>query len=146
MLGATISGSLGLVLPPVAARASGGQGDLEAENELVRKLTGKSPELSSRVRLDMPAVFGNGYGVPMSLAVESPMTAADYVKRVHVFAPRNPIIPVASFQFSPKSGRAAIVTRIRLAEPQNVIAVAETSGGAWLMNRAWVQVETNGCL
>jgi sulfur-oxidizing protein SoxY len=38
-----------------------------------------------------------------------------------------------------------VSTRIRLAEPQYVLAVAEMNDGALLMTRAWVEVATNGC-
>ena len=100
---------------------------------------------SPRVRLELPSTFSNGHGVPMTLAVESPMTEADYVRQVQVLAPRNPILIVAGFQFTPDSGRAAVSTRIRLAEPQNVLAVAEMSDGSLLLARSWVEVTINGC-
>jgi sulfur-oxidizing protein SoxY len=93
----------------------------------------------------MPPVFGNGYTVPLSLEVDSPMIQTDYVRVVHVLAPRNPIIIVGSFQFTPQSGRARVSTRIRLAEPQNVLAAAEMSDGTVLMTKTWVRVDTNGC-
>jgi sulfur-oxidizing protein SoxY len=73
------------------------------------------------------------------------MTENDHVRRVHVLAPKNPIIVVATFQFTPQSGSAAVSIRIRLAEPQMVLAVAEMNDGALLMARTWVKVETDGC-
>jgi len=36
-------------------------------------------------------------------------------------------------------------TRIRLAKPQDVIAVAEMSDGQVLMTKSWVEVEIDGC-
>jgi sulfur-oxidizing protein SoxY len=113
--------------------------------ELVKRLTGRIPTESNRVRLDMPAVFPNGYTVPLSLEVDSPMTEADYVRHVRVLAPRNPLIEVADFRFTPRSGRARVSTRIRLAQPQNVLAVAEMSDGTFLLARTWVKVDINGC-
>jgi sulfur-oxidizing protein SoxY len=113
--------------------------------ELVKRLTGRIPTESNRVRLDIPAVFPNGYTVPMSLEVDSPMTEADYVRHVRVLAPRNPLIEVADFWFTPRSGRARVSTRIRLAEPQNVLAVADMSDGTLLLARTWVKVDINGC-
>ena len=103
------------------------------------------PALSPRVHLDIPAVFGNGYSVPMTLGVDSPMTQTDHVRAIHVLAPANPIVAVATFAFTPLSGRAGISTRIRLAKPQNVLALAELSDGTWLMARRFVTVQTDGC-
>jgi sulfur-oxidizing protein SoxY len=93
----------------------------------------------------MPPVFGNGYSVPMTLVVDSPMTEIDHVRSVLIVAPKNPIVVVAKYLFTPQSGRAAVSTRIRLAEPQTVLAVAEMSDGALLMSGTRVKVDTNGC-
>jgi sulfur-oxidizing protein SoxY len=117
----------------------------DPEIALAEQLFGRAPVPSDRLRLDMPAVFPNGYTVPLALDVDSPMTDADHVRIVHVVAPRNPLVRVASFNFTPRSGRARISTRIRLAEPQNVIAVAEMSDGSLLMTKTRVEVEINGC-
>jgi sulfur-oxidizing protein SoxY len=117
----------------------------DPEIALAEQLFGRTPVPSDRLRLEMPAVFPNGYTVPLTFDVDSPMTEADHVRAVHVVAPRNPLIRVASFHFTPRSGRARISTRIRLAEPQNVIAVAEMSDGSLLMAKTRVEVEINGC-
>ena len=138
MLGATALGGIALVLRPVQAAP-------DIEVALAEQLFGRTPVLSDRLRLDMPSLFPNGYTVPLALDVDSPMTEADHVRIVHVVAPRNPLIRVASFHFTPRSGRARVSTRIRLAEPQNVIAVAEMSDDSLLMAKAWVEVEVNGC-
>jgi sulfur-oxidizing protein SoxY len=138
MLSATALAGVALVLRPAHATS-------DPEMALAEQLFGRTPVLSDRLRLDMPPVFPNGYTVPLALDVDSPMTEADHVRTVHVVAPRNPLVRVASFHFTPRSGRARISTRIRLAEPQNVIAVAEMSDGALLMAKTWVEVEINGC-
>lgn len=113
--------------------------------ELIERLIGKMPTESERLRLVMPRVFPTGYTVPLSLAVDSPMTEADYVRQVHVLAPRNPLIEVATFHFVPLRSECRVSTRIRLAEPQHVLAVAEMNDGTLLMAREWVEVATNGC-
>jgi len=82
----------------------------------------------------------------MDLKVDSPMTEDDHVKRIRVFAPQNPLIDVASFNFVPQRSIARVSTRIRLAKPQYVVAVAEMSDGAVLMTKTWVDVATNGCI
>jgi sulfur-oxidizing protein SoxY len=39
-----------------------------------------------------------------------------------------------------------VSTRIRIAEPQYIVAVAEMNDGALLTAKAWVEVATNGCI
>jgi sulfur-oxidizing protein SoxY len=94
----------------------------------------------------MPATFPTGYTVPLSLNVDCPMTEADHVRQISVFAPQNPLIQVVSFHFSPERSVAHVSTRIRLAKPQHVVAVAEMNDGTLLMTKTWVDVATNGCI
>jgi sulfur-oxidizing protein SoxY len=67
------------------------------------------------------------------------------VRHLHLLADANPLPEIASFHFTPRSGRARVVTRIRLARSQDVVAVAEMGNGAVLMTKAPVEVETDGC-
>ena len=113
--------------------------------ELIEQFIGRKLKDSKRLRLEMPAVFPNGYTVPMTLEVDSPMTEVDHVRHVNVFAPKNPLIEVAGFHFAPLRSAARVSTRIRLAAPQYVVAVAEMNDGAFLMTKTWVHVATNGC-
>jgi sulfur-oxidizing protein SoxY len=119
----------------------------ESNNDvaIVKQLTGKTPVESDRVHLVMPKTFPNGYTVPLFLEIDSPMSEADYVRHVRVFAPRNPLIEVARFNFVPSRSEPRVSTRIRLAEPQYVLAVAEMNDDALLMTKTWVEVATNGC-
>jgi sulfur-oxidizing protein SoxY len=119
--------------------------DSDEDVAIVKLLTGKTPVEADRIHLVMPRTFPNGYTVPLSLQIDSPMTEADHVRHVRVFAPRNPLIEVARFQFVPRRSEPRVSTRIRLAGPQYVIAVAEMSDGALLMTKTWVEVATNGC-
>jgi sulfur-oxidizing protein SoxY len=112
---------------------------------LINRLTGKTPTESDRLHLVMPRTFPNGYTVPLSLDIDSPMTESDHVRYVRVVAPRNPLIEVATFHFVPQRGQPRFSTRIRLAEPQFVLAFAELSDGTLLMTKTWVEVATNGC-
>jgi sulfur-oxidizing protein SoxY len=113
--------------------------------ELVKQLTGTTPAESARLRLLMPEAFPNGYTVPLTIEVDSPMTEIDHVSHVRVLAPRNPIIEVATFHFVPQRSQPRVSTRIRLAEPQYVVAVAEMNDGKLLMTKTWVEVANNGC-
>jgi len=96
---------------------------------LLEQLTkGKAKE--GRITLRLPEIAENGNTVPIALAVESPMTAQDYVKKVTVLADGNPNPRVAELHFGPNSGKADVQLRIRLAQTQNIVAVAEMSNGS----------------
>src|SRR5215472_1500451 len=114
-------------------------------NALIERLTGKVAIETDRLHLAMPRTFPNGYTVPLTIEVDSLMTDDDHVRHVRVVAPRNPLIEVATFHFLPQRSQPRVSTRIRLAEPQYVLAVAEMSDGTLLMAKAWVEVATNGC-
>jgi sulfur-oxidizing protein SoxY len=119
--------------------------DVDEAAELIRRLTGRTATASDRLHLIMPRTFPNGYTVPLNVAIDSPMTEHDYVRYVRVVAPRNPIIKVATFHFVPQRSQPRVSTRIRLAEPQDVLAFAELNDGTLLMTKTWVDVATNGC-
>ena len=145
LLRRTILRAAGLALAAGTLPANPGFAASDEDNDLIERLIGKKATESPRVQLLMPAVFGNGYSVPLTLRVDSPMTETDHVRTVHIIAPKNPIVVVAKLQFTPDSGRVAVSTRIRLAEPQTVLALAEMNDGAVLMARAPVKVDTDGC-
>ena len=112
--------------------------------DFVGGLAGGTLTLSDRVHLIMPARFPTGYTVPLELVVDSSMTMEN-VRRVRVFAPENPLIEVAGFNFAPQRSVAHVSTRIRLAKPQYVVAVAEMNDGELLAAKTWVEVASNGC-
>jgi sulfur-oxidizing protein SoxY len=115
-------------------------------DDVVKQLIGRGATESDRIHLTLPRTFPNGYTVPLTLQVDSPMTSSDHVKQVRVLAPRNPIIEVATFHFVPERSQPHVSTRIRLAEPQFVVAVATMNDDALLMTKAWCEVATNGCI
>ena len=104
-----------------------------------------TPPREGRVTLDISPLIDNGNAVPLSVKVDSPMTAADHVKSIHLFAPRNPRPAVAGFYFGPGAGRAQISTRIRLSGSQNVMAVAALSDGSCWLATADVAVTVSAC-
>ncbi len=125
---------------PEAVRAT----PSEAEAEIA-KFTGGKPAAPGRISIDLPEIAENGNAVPLSLAVESPMTPADHITDVLVVADGNPNPRVAAFRFSPLSGRAEASTRIRLAATENVIVVARTGNGEFYTARKEVKVTIGGC-
>jgi sulfur-oxidizing protein SoxY len=99
-----------------------------------------------KVKLDIPPLVENGNTVPCTVTVESPMTAADHVKAIHVFAEKNPQPYVISAVLGPRAGRGSISTRIRLRDTQTVLAVAELSDGTFWSDRVNVIVTIGACL
>jgi sulfur-oxidizing protein SoxY len=143
-----LTGAAGLATAALVSptRANEERTDLAEEPvALVKRLTGKTPTESERMHLAMPRSFSNGYSVPLALAIDSAMTESDHVRSVRVIAPRNPLIEVATFHFVPQRSQPRVSTRIRLAEPQYVLAVAEMNDDTLLLAKAWVEVATNGC-
>lgn len=100
---------------------------------------------SSGIKLTTPAIAENGNTVPISVEVEGTFTEQNYVKELHLLALDNPQPEVATFKFSPSSGKAKISTRIRLAKTQRVVAIAEWSDGRLLQAANEVKVTIGGC-
>ncbi|MCC5977871.1 MAG: thiosulfate oxidation carrier protein SoxY [Salinarimonas sp.] len=98
------------------------------------------------IELDLPEVAENGASVPLGVVIDSPMTADDHVRAIRVFATRNPAPGIGTFHLSPANGRAEVSTRIRLAEDQEVIVLAELSDGTLLRQSAYVEVSVGGCV
>ena len=96
--------------------------------------------------LELPKVADNGNSVPLSVVVDSPMTTADYVKSIHLFAPQNPRPVIARYFLNPHSGRAEIHTRIRLAATQQVTALAALNDGSFRRANAKVIVAVAACV
>ena len=111
----------------------------------IKKLYGDKPMAAGKIKLDVPEIAENGLVVPINVEIESPMTEADYVKAVHVFAEGNPQPGVVSYQFTPACGKASAATRMRLAQTQDIICVAEMSNGALHTAKANIKVTIGGC-
>lgn len=117
----------------------------EAVAKAVEKiLGGKTPKIG-RITFDMSDIAADGANVLMGLRVDRPMTETDYVEAVHVFAEQNPNPRIISFYFTPLSGKAEIITRIRLAKNQKIIAFAKMSDGTFYSAEKFIKVTIGGC-
>ena len=116
----------------------------EAEAAIMAFTGGKRPE-KGRIAIDLPEIAENGSTVPLSVAVDSPMTAESHVTDVLLVADGNPRPGIATFRFTPMSGRAEAATRIRLAATQNVIVIAKMSDGTLYADQKEVKVTIGGC-
>jgi sulfur-oxidizing protein SoxY len=129
-----------VVVAPMAAFATPAQ----VEDEIKKLIPGKAPG-EGKIKLELPSIAENGLVVPLSFDVESPMTDKDYVKRVMFFAEGNPNPLVATFNFTPLMPKASGQIRIRLAQTQNIVAVAEMSDGKVYQTKREVKVTIGGC-
>ena len=118
----------------------------ETMKDAVRAVIGEAPVKKGKVKLDLPPLVENGNSVPCTVAVESPMTAADHVKAIHIFNEKNPQPNVISVKLGPRAGRASFSTRIRLADSQTVTAIAELSDGTFWSDDIDVIVTLAACI
>jgi len=114
--------------------------------EAVRKVTGGAQVRAGRVKLDVPPLIDNGNTVPVSVEVESPMTAIDHVKAIHVFTEKNPQPYVMTARLGPRAGRARVSTRARIADTGKVLAIAQMSDGSFWSDSVNVVVTLSACL
>ena len=112
----------------------------------IRDVVGEAPVREGKITLELPPLVENGNAVPMTVTVESPMTAAEHVKSIHVFNEKNPQPNIAKFHLGPRAGKAKISTRVRLADSQKVVAIAELSDGSFWSANADMIVTLAACL
>jgi sulfur-oxidizing protein SoxY len=136
-----LSGTAKAQLPPNI-----GELRKQALDEAIRKVVGGAQVRQGKVKLDIPPLIDNGNTVPLSVAVESPMTEADHVKAIHVFTERNPQPYVLSVQLGSRAGRAHIATRARIGDTGAVTAIAQMSDGSFWSDSVKVIVTLSACL
>jgi sulfur-oxidizing protein SoxY len=117
-----------------------------ALEQALRELTGGAPLRIGRVHLDLPPLVDNGNTVPLTVTVESPMTAADHVKAIHIFTERNPQPYVVTVHLGPRAGKARIATRARIGDSGDVTAIAQMSDGSFWSDSVRVIVTLSACL
>lgn len=120
--------------------------DDNGRDAAVKALIGDAKLLDGRIALDLPPLVENGNAAPLVVTVESLMTEADHVRRIAVFNEKNPQPNVITATFGPRSGRATLATRIRLANTQRITAIAELSDGSFHAASADVIVTLAACV
>jgi len=133
-------------MPRLEAAEPPTQAKVEALQAAIRKVVGTATVHTGKVKLDLPPLVENGNGVPLAVTVEHPMTPTDHVKAIHIFNEKNPLPEIVSFHLGPRAGRARVETRVRLADTQTVIAIAELSDGSFWSGSAGVIVTLAACL
>ncbi len=142
---AVASGLATVALVP-AARAQMTRTPLNNMPEAIRKMVGSATVRAGKVKLNVPPLVENGHLVPLTVSVDSPMTEKDHVKAIHVFTERNPLPEMVTVRLGPRAGRAQVSTRVRMADTQNVVAIAELSDGSFWSDSAHLIVTLAACL
>ncbi len=143
LLGAAgLAGGLGLV----SVLPGDGRATPASMQAAIRKVVGEGQLRKGKVTLDLPPIVENGNSVSLEVSVESQMTAKDHVKAIHIFNEKNPQPNVINVRLGPRAGRAGISTRMRLADSQTIIAIAEMSDGTFWSDDVDVIVTIAACL
>jgi sulfur-oxidizing protein SoxY len=112
---------------------------LAGVDDAVATFTGGATPAEGGITLDIPEIAENGASVPVT--VTAPGATA-----IALFATANPNPGIASFTFGPLAARPVATTRIRLAQSQDVIAVAKLGDGTFVRTTAQVMVTVGGCV
>jgi sulfur-oxidizing protein SoxY len=106
--------------------------------ELIEAFTGGAEIADSGVTLIAPEIAENGNSVPIEIS-------ADGASEIMVLALGNPSPPVGTFKFGPLAASQSASTRIRLAETQDLLAIARMADGSYAQATALVKVTIGGC-
>jgi len=140
VLGASAAAAFAALAPLGASPARA-----KSWQDMMKEALGGAEPVEGKIKLDLPEIAENGNTVPYKVNVESPMSDADYVKSVHVYATGNPGPQIIDAYFTPLSGKAYVKSRMRLAKTQDVVVVALTSTGKAYMGKTTVKVTIGGC-
>lgn len=112
----------------------------------IAQWTGGKVPGNGNVTFEIAKLIDNGNAVPVTIRVDSPMTAADHVTGIALFNERNPETDIVRFTLTARSGRAEVATRIRLATSQKLVAVARLSDGSYWQQSVNVIVALAACI
>lgn len=139
------AGAGALAIAGASMAASSAQATPAEVASALAELTGGATPKPGKINLKIPEIAENGASVPVTMSVDSPMTADNYVKQLHLLAEGNPTPKVVSFYLTPDSGKAEISTRMRLGQTQKVVAAAVMSDGSVYGTNKEVKVTIGGC-
>ncbi len=105
----------------------------------------KGTRKEGKITLKAPEIAENGNAVPVTVSVESEMTDKSFVKAIYIAADGNPNPPVATYEFTPLAGKAEIQLRVRLAQTQKLVVVAEMNDGTLYTASREIKVTIGGC-
>ena len=136
----TFSG-LGLFIKPLSALATWNVDAFSAEKEnnaLDEMFPGKTVTDSDAIFISVHEFIENGAVVPVKIETTLPA-----VESISVLVEKNPNPLIAHFKFTPEC-KGFIATRIKVAEPSDIIAVVQSKGDLFV-TRKYVEVVEGGC-
>lgn len=107
-------------------------------DEAVSALTGGADLIEGGISLIAPEIAENGNSVAIDVAAEG-------AAQITLFGDGNPEPIMATMNFGPLSPTRGAVTRVRLHQTQNVVALAKMEDGTWHRASAEVKVTIGGC-
>jgi len=113
--------------------------------QILSRLVGGRPATPGRVKILVAEVIDNAASVPVTVTIDSPMTADDRCVAIHVVSDGNPRPEIMSVRFGRIAGRAEVSTRLRLARSQSIVVYAEMSDGSVWSGLAATTVTIGGC-
>lgn len=135
-----LAAGAGLALLALVRPASATPAEMAAA---INAFTGGVKPQTGKVTFDIAQLIDNGNAVPVTISVDSPVAN---VKAIAIFTERNPQTDVAVFTLTPRSGKAAVSTRIRLATSQRLMAVARMDDGSYWSQQVEVIVALAACV
>lgn len=129
-----VAGAAGLTMAGLGVGSASAAGVSKA----IKELTGGASVAKGALHLRIPDFLEHGHSVQMSVT-------APGAKTVTVFATKNPLPKVAEFKFGRLNPSRSITTRIRLAQSQHVIAIAEMEDGSFQESTRHVNLTIAGC-
>jgi sulfur-oxidizing protein SoxY len=104
----------------------------------IAAFTGGAATGEGGITLNAPEIAENGNIVPSEVSAPGAVS-------IVLYAAGNPVPAVATFNFGPLAASQTASTRIRLAQTQDVIAVAKMADGSFVRTSATVKVTIGGC-
>jgi sulfur-oxidizing protein SoxY len=96
------------------------------------------------IALEVPARAQDAAVVPLAIRAGFAQSPQRFIEKVWLVVDNNPTPVAAVFQFTPRSGRADIETRIRVEQYTHVRAIAATNDGSLYMASRYVKA-SGGC-
>lgn len=140
-----VAGGIAIAVAP-ALGVTPAMATLEEMNDELKKVIGQATLNKGRVKVTLPELTENGNSTSLAVSVESPMTAADHVRAIHIFSEKNPVPYIARLGIGPKAGKAQVATSIRVSDSQTITVVAEMSDGSFWSGQGATEVTTPACI
>ncbi|MEO8059650.1 MAG: thiosulfate oxidation carrier protein SoxY [Burkholderiales bacterium] len=136
---AALLASAGLLPQQALAAYNATAFDVKTLAELVKVLGGNAPAESKDVTITGPDIAENGAVVPVGVS-----TALPGVKKLLILVEKNPSVLSAMFDVT-DAVEANFLTRVKMGQTSNVIAVAMMADGKVLFAQKEIKVTLGGC-